>query len=535
MRTTSQPSTATRSRLGWAATVALLTTAILPTAGLQPVQAQAAVVLDRWSPPETSVDPRFTTLPARWSDGAVSTSVIPASQLPLRMVVEQEVAAVLGTAAITEGLSAWNGIPGSRFEAVLVGTVDDRVRAPRIDGTNRIFLDDSCSGGELGWGYINQTEPENRYGMRGGYTVDADMGICRRLLDRPQDAASTVRHELGHLIGLGHVADGCRVMAEVAADCQTMAAAEHDAARYLYPQLPRLAGPTRFETAARAVYATSQVDGGASTVVLVDGDGPSELPVAAAALAGALDAPMLLANPTCSNSAMMAELRRVAAPLATVLVVGGGLVDCTAAVTTRGFRPVLLPTLADVAEEFPADTDTVFVVRGAMADGNLPDGLTAAAAAGGLGAPILMTQGDRLASWSREFLDQRRGIRRAVVVGGTQAVPVTIADLLSRLGISVERRGGADRIATALSIAETPGAFPTRGPVLVVSSQTWADAVAGSAIGAARGWPVLLTPNGQLDDRVARQLEQRATGGFVMGGRTAIHDTVLMAVNASVR
>lgn len=514
--------------------VAALATCLLAVAGVGPALA-AGDAVDRWSPPEVSQDPRFPTMDLRWSDGAVSTSVIPHEQLPLRMVVEKEVAAAIGTDRIAEGLAGWNGIAGSRFSASLVGTVDERVREARTDGVNRIFLDDACTGEELGWGYVNLATAENRYGARGGYTVDADIGLCQRVLDRPESASSTVRHELGHLMGLGHVAEPCRVMSERNDNCDHMSAAEHDAARYLYPRMPRLSGPTRYETSARSSYATHPADNRARTVVLVDGGGSSELPVTAAAHAGAIGAPMLLAHRDCATAPTGAELARSAAPGAEVLLVGAAMTGCVEGLRQRGYRPVAVPSVADVADRFPSDVDTVFVVRGAMSDGNLPDGLTAAAAAGRLGAPILLTEGDELAAWSRSFLRSRPRIRRAVIVGGEQAVPAGVADQLRGMSITPERRGGPDRIATALSIAATPGAFAPRGPALVVSSQTWADAVAGSAIGAAEAWPVVLTPGHVLDGRVAAFLSERATEGFVMGGRAAITDDVLIAVNAQLR
>lgn len=528
MQTMSVLSRASRSRC-----VVALVVFLLAMVGVGPALA-AEDAADRWSPPEVSQDRRFPTMNLRWSDGVVSTSVIPHEQLPLRMVVEEEVVAAIGTQTIAEGLSGWNGIAGSRFSASLAGSVDDRVREARADGVNRIFLDDACRGEELGWGYVNRSTIENRYGSRGGYTVDADIGLCRRVLERPESVASTVRHELGHLMGLGHVTEPCRVMSERNGNCDHMSAAERDAARYLYPRMPRLSGPTRFETSARSSYVAHPLDNRSSAVVLVDGRGPSELPVTAAAYAGAIGAPMLLADRDCVAAPTGAELARSAAPGAEVLLVGAAMAGCMQDLRQRGYRPVAVPSVAAVADRFPAEVDTVFVVRGAMPDGNLPDGLTAAAAAGRLGAPILLTEGRDLAAWSRSFLRSHPGIRRAVIVGGTEAVSADVADQLRAMGITSERRGGPDRIATALSIAATPGAFAPRGPALVVSSQTWADAVAGSAIGAARGWPVVLTPGHLLDGRVAAFLGERATQGFVMGGRAAITDDVFLAVNAQL-
>ncbi|MDP9021766.1 MAG: hypothetical protein M3N57_03520, partial [Actinomycetota bacterium] len=388
VRTDSTPRTKLIRRLGRSVIVAAATSSTIAVAA---VPALAAPTLDRWTPPARTHNAEFVTTDVPWSDGVVTTAVIPAEQLPLSMVVESEVADRLGLDRIRQGIEGWNGIPGSRFGARVAGVVSTGARSAQNDGVHRIFLDGRCQGDELAWGYLNGIRAERRYGTTGSYTVDGDIGVCSRLLNSPGKTASTLRHELGHLLGLGHIDASCRIMSARHDSCESMTAADHNAVRYLYSTLPRVAGPTRTETAARTVYATRPGANAAATVVLADGFGGSALPVAAAAYAGAIDAPLLLGDASCTAGSVGTELRRVARPGATVALVGAAVAGCSADVRSQGYKPVALGDVTAVADQLAAArrSDTVFVVRGPMGDGNLPDGLTAAAAAGRLGAPVL--------------------------------------------------------------------------------------------------------------------------------------------------
>lgn len=492
---------------------------------------------DRWSPPSATRTAAFATTDIGWTDGVHTTTVIPDDELPLRMVVEKELLDRLDVAGIRAGVEAWNTIRGSRFRATLDGVADTRIRRAAVDGVHRIFLLGSCNGDELAWAHVNQVRPDERYGARSGFTTDADIGICPRLLDAPGKVMTTIRHEVGHLMGQAHVDEPCRVMSAVNGNCDRMTQGEHDAARYLYPTMPRLAGPTRLESSARSTYAGWSTSGTAGTVVLVDGFGGSELPVVAAAYAGAINAPLMLADGSCTSAAAGTELRRLAARAATVALVGRSMERCASDVTALGMRPLLLPDAAAVAGQIAAKraVDTVVVVRGALPDGNLPDGLTAAAVAGRLGAPILLTEGEELAPWAQAFVRTHRSrLDRAIIVGGTKAVSTRTETALQGAGMTTERRGGTDRIATALAVSETPGAFAPRSPVLVVAADKWADAVSGSALGAARGWPVVLTYATTLDPRVAQFVTRRGTGGYVVGGRAAISDAVHVQISSAL-
>lgn len=516
-------------------TATLLTAAILLTATGSPAVA-AASGNDRWTPPARHRSSAFTTTDISWSDGTVTAAAWPSDQLPVALVVEQALVDAVGLDRVRRGVQGWNGIAGSRFAAAVTDTVRDGIREARKDGVNRIFIDRNCKGDEAGWAHIASLDTDRAHGESGAVITEADIGICERVLSRPEVVVSTLRHEVGHLLGLDHQDGSCRIMAPRSGDCETLTEGDRQAVRHLYPTLPRLSGPSRIETAARVVYATHDARS-ADTIVLADGFGTSVQPVAAAALAGAIDAPLLLVSGDgCLDSAAGVELSRVAADAATVLLVGGAA-RCADAVAARGWTPVTLDGVGPIADELirRRGSDTVLVIRGPHTDGNLPDGLTAAAAAGSLDAPVLLVDGGSLSADARRVLDANQRLRHAIIVGGEQAVPATVVKELRDRGLDVDRRAGADRIDTALAVATIPGAFPDQGSVLVAAADKWADTVSGSALGGARGWPVVLTWPHALDERVADLLTRRATGGFLLGGSAAVGLDAHLQATALVR
>jgi hypothetical protein len=166
------------------------------------------------------------------------------------------------------------------------------------------------------------------------------------------------------------------------------------------------------------------------------------------------------------------------------------------------------------------------------------DSLGGMALAGDRG-PMLFTPGPRsgetspvLHPASRAEIDRILGRSGTVyLLGGEQAVSARAADELKRAGYTVRRLGGEDRIATALAVArELEQQHGRPGEVLIATSRNWADAVSGGAYAARNGVPVLLTPAGALDPRVARYLDEARPGKrYVLGGRAALSDNVLQA------
>lgn len=133
-------------------------------------------------------------------------------------------------------------------------------------------------------------------------------------------------------------------------------------------------------------------------------------------------------------------------------------------------------TAVEVSREFAPESATVVVL--ARAD-DYVDALVAGPLAARLGAPVLLTPPDGLASLVAEEL-RRVGPDRVVLVGGEAALSSRVAEEVAALGVDgVDRLAGADRYETALAVLAESG---------VAEGRVWVAAGAPSADGGA-GWP----------------------------------------------
>ena len=81
------------------------------------------------------------------------------------------------------------------------------------------------------------------------------------------------------------------------------------------------------------------------------------------------------------------------------------------------------------------------------------------------------------------------------ILGGTTAVPASVATTLTGLGFVVTRLSGADRYATAVAVA---GAIGNPGTVLLATGTNFPDALSAGPAAAHLGGAVLLTNGSTL-------------------------------------
>ncbi len=98
----------------------------------------------------------------------------------------------------------------------------------------------------------------------------------------------------------------------------------------------------------------------------------------------------------------------------------------------------------------------------------------------------------------------------------------------------VVRLAGSDRVGTSIAISGS--AFPGQAAAAVLArDDDFPDALAGTPLAVAKGGPLLLTPPGALDGRVAAELQRllpaRATV-YLLGGPAALTPAVAGAVTA---
>lgn len=171
---------------------------------------------------------------------------------------------------------------------------------------------------------------------------------------------------------------------------------------------------------------------------------------------------------------------------------------------------------------FTGSFTTAFVATGA----NFPDALAAGAAAGAHKEPVLLVNGGAptIDSATASYL-KARGTTTVKVVGGTSVINPGVVTGLASSGFKVQRVSGGDRFETAEAVGAD--SFPVFTTAYLASGFGFADALAGSALAAAKGAP-LFTSNGSCVPRsVLGDLgTQNAKTVYLLGGTAVLGATV---------
>lgn len=262
----------------------------------------------------------------------------------------------------------------------------------------------------------------------------------------------------------------------------------------------RLAGANRYGTAA-AIALAAHPDG-ADQVVLARGrDFPDAL--AGGPLAHQLGAPLLLTDTAVLPDVTAQALAALGA--SRVRVLGGPAAVSKEVVDDLRARGLTVDRLSGadraatasaIAQALPGDPrrDTVVLASGRT----FADALVAAAPAGRLGAPILLTDPQQLPAATVEYL-RALTPTEIVIVGGEQVVGPEVERSLAELAplTAVRRLAGPDRYATAEKIATW--AVDTIGlgtEVVVARGDEFPDALAGGPFAAGRGALLMIVPPG---------------------------------------
>lgn len=179
-------------------------------------------------------------------------------------------------------------------------------------------------------------------------------------------------------------------------------------------------------------------------------------------------------------------------------------------------------TAAKVANAWSPQVAIAYVVGGV----DYPDAMTAAARAGVDEAPVLLTRQAALPSETKRAL-RRLQPSRVVVVGGSSSVSTAVMKELRSYASSrdVRRVAGSDRYGTASAVANLYP--PGQQRVYLANGQDFPDGLAGAALAAHQGMPLLLTPGDSLDAGTRAQMRRlSASEVVVLGGPTAVTDRV---------
>lgn len=285
--------------------------------------------------------------------------------------------------------------------------------------------------------------------------------------------------------------------------------------------LTRLAGVDRYATAAAVSAATFA--GGSSVVYVATGE---NYPDALAAVPAAIrrNAPILLTRSKTLPGATATELARLN-PSQIVVLGGTSAVSVDVASRLGAYGTVSrisgsdrYATAAAVSRDtFPGGASVVYLATGT----GFADALAAGPGAGIEGAPVLLTQRDRVPSVIRTEI-VRLGAAEVVVLGGVAAVSQAVETSLESLGVQVTRIGGADRYATAAAVSRR--GFSSGVPVtFAATGDGFPDALAGGVAAGLGGGPVLLVNATAVPGPTRLELSRLATSRIVvLGGRSAI-------------
>lgn len=280
-----------------------------------------------------------------------------------------------------------------------------------------------------------------------------------------------------------------------------------------------VAGADRYETAIKAARLAFP-DGADAVVIATGANWPDAL--GGAALAGSLEAPILLTGKDALPALVEAEIAALGATKAYIL---GGTGAVGPAVESRlvqlfgSSKVTRFPgtdryhTAALIAAEVSRREGsgyekTVFVATGA----NFPDALAAAPLAAAGRWPIVLAGPSGLDARTLQTLKDT-GVTRAFVLGGTQAVPASVADQIkSTFGVTPTRLWGDTRYTTALRVAKTGVLDPALGlgwdGVAFATGLNYPDALAGGVLQGTTGSVMLLTSGTTVHSEVLATMDE---------------------------
>jgi hypothetical protein len=245
---------------------------------------------------------------------------------------------------------------------------------------------------------------------------------------------------------------------------------------------------------------------GADRAVLTAGSAPF-MAIAASAVAGAVEGPLLLTDAARLRAGVADELQRLG--VRKVFIVGRLAPKVARQVRQLGFRVeeitganryLTASAAAQRAAALGAHRRTVVVASGQAWVHSL--GVPAFASARQL--PVLLTaRASGAARLARQV--QRLGARQVLVIGGTDV----IADRVVRGLPGVRRLAGASPASTAVRLARRGLRRGLDGRPVLVGGNHWVDATAGGVMaGVARGAVVLASSGRQLSRPVAAYLAE---------------------------
>ncbi|MFB2599958.1 cell wall-binding repeat-containing protein [Herbiconiux sp. P17] len=186
----------------------------------------------------------------------------------------------------------------------------------------------------------------------------------------------------------------------------------------------------------------------------------------------------------------------------------------SAGVSAQGFAPGVLGVIVASGEVFP-------------------DALSASAAAGAAGAPVLLVAHDSIPPVVAAELTRLKP-QFITLLGGPNTITAAVETALHGYAMTgtVQRVGGADRYAVSSAVSQSFG--PGRPVAYIASGEVFPDALSGSAAAGTLGGPVLLVQKNSIPAVVATELARLMPAKIVvLGGTNTIADSVVATLQTT--
>lgn len=308
-----------------------------------------------------------------------------------------------------------------------------------------------------------------------------------------------------------------------------------------------LAGDTRYETMREIVLEAYRDDTSAEAVVATGENYPDAL--AAASLAGVLDAPIVLVGKTSASIEIAVEvLDELEA--SHIYVMGGTSAVSSSVVdklksgagvsADRLYGDSRQETAVAIANKTlsltgSSSSTTAIVAAGA----NYPDALSASPYAYWSGSPIYLAEIDGTLSSATLSAIKSGDFSRAVIIGGVDVVSSSAETSLQKIfgSSKVSRLYGDDRYETSEAVAEwSVGQGMSYDNCAIATGENYPDALAGATLCGRRG-SVILLANGAtvaaLSDLSSNASSINAV--YYLGGTAAVSETSREAVEDAIR
>ena len=306
-------------------------------------------------------------------------------------------------------------------------------------------------------------------------------------------------------------------------------------------RLTRIYGQLRYNTMEALVNAGGWSKGGCA--ILASGTNYPDA-LAANALAGAKNAPILLTEPGSLSNEASSRLSALAP--STLYIVGG-----TSAVSQSVEQRVhqLLPnckivrvagqtrieTSIKVAQEVRGSSATAIIATG----NNYADALSVGPYAFKSKSPILLC--DPASGLTAAALEELKtgGYKNAVIVGGIAAVPSSVESQLRTAGVSnIKRLAGSTRYETSAEIVRyelSAGLGFSMNGLLLATGENFPDALAAGPLAGKRTTPLLLVDSsGNAASSFLKSYSGKISYANVVGGPAAISNPTATKVAAAM-